>query len=322
LQPVGSRPATADFRRNDPVRGGAGSGILGPHAAAMGSHRGDGIMRPMTWAVLCCLTLLGNAAAVRGDHYEVFLVAGQSNGDGRGRAADLTGPLAKWAKSQEDVLIAYSCSTLRGPALDSGGFRPLRPGWSVAPGKNRPTMLPSDTFGPEVSFGRGMADRLKGKRVALIKFAEGGTSLVRDWNPGAKDRLYPAFLRFTEKSLKELKDKGHTYTIRGMIWHQGESDIGLTAGEYQELLAAFIARVRADLEAPDLPFGVGEVYDNGKRGAVRAAQKATAGKAKRVFFVPADGLTTSDMGTHFDAASQIRLGERFAAGMARAIDAR
>jgi iduronate 2-sulfatase len=274
------------------------------------------------WAVLCGVTLVGTAAAARADHFEVFVVAGQSNCDGRGQAADLLGPLAKWAKPQDDVLIAYSCSKLRGPALASDGFQPLRPGWSVAPGKNRPTKLPSGTFGPEVSFGRGMAEHLIGKKVALIKFAEGGTSLAKDWNPDVKDRLYPAFLDFTKKSLKELTDKGHTYAVRGMIWHQGESDAGLTADEYQKLLTAFVARVRTDLGTPDLPFGVGEVFDNGKRDSVRAAQKATAGKVKGVFFVPSDGLRTSDMGTHFDAASQIELGERFAAGMAKAIGAR
>jgi iduronate 2-sulfatase len=283
---------------------------------------GGNTMRLTTLSVLCGLAGLATAAPVRADHYEVFLVAGQSNCDGRGQAADLTGPLAKWAKPQDDVLIAYSCSKLRGPALDSGGFKPLRPGWSVAPGKNRPTKLPSGTFGPEVSFGRGMADRLKDKKVALVKFAEGGTSLAKDWNPELKDRLYPAFLDFTRKSLKELKDKGHDYTLRGMIWHQGESDANLTAEEYQKQLTAFIARVRADLEVPDLVFGIGEVYDNGKRDTIRAAQKATAEKVKGAYLAPADKLKTSDMGTHFDAASQIELGDRLAAGMAKALGLR
>jgi iduronate 2-sulfatase len=279
-------------------------------------------MRPPIVAALAFLALAGFAPVTLADHYEVFLVAGQSNGDGRGKASELTGPLAKWAKPQDDVLIAYSCSKLRGPVLASDGFQKLQPGWSVAPGKNRPTKLPSGTFGPEVSFGRGMADHLKGKKVALIKFAEGGTSLAKDWNPEVKDRLYPAFLEFTQKALKELKDKGHTHTVRGMIWHQGESDANLTADEYQKHLTAFIARVRADLVAPDLPFGVGEVFDNGKRDAVRAAQKATAEKVKSVFFVSADKLKTFDGGTHFDAASQIELGERFTAGMAQALAGR
>lgn len=275
-------------------------------------------MRGVVWAVVCATGLVCGAPA-RGDHFEVFVVAGQSNCDGRGKASELAGPLAKWSKPQDDVLIAYSCSKLRGPVLTSDGFKPLQPGWSVAPGKDKPTKLPSSTFGPEVSFGRGMADHLKGKKVALIKFAEGGTSLAKDWNPDVKDRLYPAFLDFARKSLKELKDKGHTHTLRGMIWHQGESDASLTAAEYEKLLTAFVARIRTDLETPDLPFGVGEVFDNGKRDSVRAAQKAAAEKVKGAFFVPADKLKTFDGGTHFDAASQIELGERFAAGMAKSL---
>lgn len=279
-------------------------------------------MQPMESATLSVVVLLASVAPVRAEHHEVFLVAGQSNCDGRGQASELTGPLAKWAKPQEDVLIAYSCSKLRGPALESGGFKPLRPGWSVAPGKNRPTELPSGTFGPDVSFGRGLADRLPGKRVALIKFAEGGTSLQKDWNPEVKDRLYDAFRAFTAKSLKDLKDRGHTYAVRGMIWHQGESDAGLSTEEYQKLLAAFIARCRTDWAVPELPFGIGAVYDNGQRDTIRAAQKATATAIKGAFFVSAEGLKTSDKGTHFDAASQIELGQRFAAGMAQAMGAR
>jgi hypothetical protein len=268
-------------------------------------------------AVLCGAALVTTA---RADHFEVFLVAGQSNADGRGAASALKGALEKWARPQDDVRIAYSCSKLRVPVLASKGFEPLQPGWSVAPGKGRPTVLPSATFGPEVSFGRGMADRLKGKNVRLIKFTEGGTSLAKDWNPSVKDRLYSPFLDFTRKSLKELTDAGHMTTLRGMIWHQGESDAELPAAEYEAQLTAFIARVRTDFAAPDLRFGIGEVIDNGKRDTVRAAQKATAEKVPGAFFVSAAGLTSHDGGTHFDAASQIELGERFAAGMAKALE--
>jgi iduronate 2-sulfatase len=250
---------------------------------------------------------------------QVFIVAGQSNCDGRGKAAELTGEFAKWAKPQPDVLIAYSCSKLRGAVLASEGFQPLQPGWSVAPGKDRPTKLPSPTFGPEVAFGRGMADHFKSGKVALIKFAEGGTSLAKDWNPEVKDRLYPAFLEFTKKSLQTLKDQGQTPKIRGMIWHQGESDASLSAEDYQKQLTAFIVRVRTDLGVADMLFGIGEVYDNGKRDSVRTAQKATAAKVPGAFFVSADKLKTFDGGTHFDAASEIELGSRFAAGMVKAL---
>ena len=265
------------------------------------------------------LSILSLATVARAEHYDIFLVAGQSNCDGRGAAKELIGDLAPYAEPQSDVPIAYSCSSLRGPVLHSDGFQPLQPGWSVAPGRNKPKSLPSGTFGPEVSFGRAVADALPDRHVALIKYAEGGTNLKRDWNPAVRDRLYDAFLAYVAQSLKILTDRGDTYELRGMIWHQGESDAGLPEGEYQNLLTDFIAKVRAALDAPELPFGIGEVYDNGKRDRVRAAERATAEAVPGAFFVSADGLETFDGGTHFNAASQIELGRRFGAGMVGAI---
>lgn len=269
---------------------------------------------------ILCLALLTLSAVARAAQYDVFLIAGQSNCDGRGAAADLTGELARYAAPQPDVPIAYSCSSLRGPILTSGGFQPLQPGWSVAPGKYKPKSLPSGTFGPEVSFGRAMADALPDRHIALIKYAEGGTSLKKDWNPAVRDRLYDAFLAFVAEQLKVLTDRGDTYTLRGMIWHQGESDASLPEGEYQTLLTDFIAKVREALGVPELPFGIGEVYDNGKRDRVRAGQRATAEAVAGAFFVSAEGLKTLDAGTHFDAASQIELGTRFGAGMVGVIE--
>lgn len=61
------------------------------------------------------------------------------------------------------------------------------------------------------------------------------------------------------------------------------------------------------------------MFDNGKPDVVRTAQKAMADKVKGGFFVPADKLKTFDGGTHFDAASQFELGERFPTGMAKTI---
>lgn len=257
-------------------------------------------------------------STARADHYDIYLIAGQSNCDGRGAVADLKGRLANWADPQPDVKIAYSCSKLRGPVLSTGGFVPLQPGYSVAPGK-RPKALPSGTFGPEVAFGRGIADGLPKRKVALVKYAEGGTSLARNWNPDAKDGLYAAFVTFTRDSLAELKKQGHTATIRGMIWHQGESDAKLSAEEYQRRLTGFIAAVREEFDIPKLPFGIGAVIDNGQRDSILAAQKATADTVPGAFLVEVNGLTSHDRGTHFDAKSQLMLGQRFADGMIRAL---
>ena len=254
------------------------------------------------------------AATVRAEHYDVFLLAGQSNMDGRGAKQGLVGDLAKWAQPQPQVLINFRAGGLHRPLTLSHGFKPLAPGFSGTPGA-KPGGLPSATFGPEVSFGATLAAGLPGKKVALIKCAEGGTTLAKDWAPGEKGKLYEQFINFVGQALKDLQAKGDTYTLRGMAWHQGEGDASLPAGKYQELLTEFIQRVRADLNAQDLPFVIGEVYDNGHRVAVREGQKATSVAVVLTALASVQGLKTSDKGTHFDAASQIELGKRFAQAM-------
>lgn len=258
-------------------------------------------------------------ALASAEHYEVFLVSGQSNCDGRGQVSKLVGDLAKWAEPRADILINYSCADFRGPILATGGFKPLRPGYSVKPG-NRPTTLPSDTFGPEVSFGATLVEKMPGKHIALIKYAEGGTSLKKDWNPEIRNRLYDNMIAHARKSLKELEAGGNTWTIRGMIWHQGESDEGLqSTEEYTAMLAAFVAKTRKDLSVPEMPFVLGELYDNGKREKIRAAHRAAETAIPHAALVSCKGLETSDRGTHFDAPSQIEFGKRYAETMLKMI---
>jgi iduronate 2-sulfatase len=259
--------------------------------------------------------LVATPAAAGPEKVKVFLLAGQSNMDGRGQKADLVGPLAKWAQPQSDVLIAYSDSTLRGP-YTSGGFKPLEPGYSVTSGARERLgdayKLPASRFGPEVSFGRTIADGLPGTRIAIIKFSEGGTSLEADWAPDKNGGLYEQCLAFVRKSLKALTDGGATVELAGIVWHQGESDYLLPPGKYQQLLTDFIARLRKDLSSPEVPFVIGDLVDNGTRDAVRAGQLATSQAVPAALFVSAKGLTTVDKDTHFDSASQIEIGRRMA----------
>ena len=263
------------------------------------------------------LTFLIAAALLSPAHAatRVFILSGQSNMDGRGKKSDLVGPLARYAQPQQDVRIAYSNSTLRGP-FATDGFQPLQPGFSVPPGSKRDTFrLPGATFGPEVSFGRAMADALPNDKIVLIKFSEGGTSLHNDWKLDKPGGLYEQAARFVTSSLKTLSDNGESCELSGVIWLQGESDASLPPGEYQKLLTALIARCRTDLGDDTVPFVVVEVFDNHKRDKVRAGQRATTQAVANTLFVSADHLVTSDNGTHFDAASQITLGQRIAAAL-------
>ena len=249
-------------------------------------------------------------------HCLIYLLAGQSNMDGRGNVKDLTGPLAKYAQPLPAVSICFAAGGLHRPYRENQGLEPLQPGCSGTPAKagGKP---PANTFGPELGFGHAMAEALPGRKILLIKVSEGGTNLSSDWNPDATGKLYAQFIKFVQATQQKITEAGGTSEIRGLLWMQGESDAGSSTEQYQTRLAGLIARTRADLKIKELPFLIGQVYDNGKRNTVIAAQKAVAKAIPATAFVEADGLQTFDKGTHFDAASQIELGKRFAREMLR-----
>jgi iduronate 2-sulfatase len=259
-------------------------------------------------ALILALALL--APALHAADIDVYLLAGQSNMDGRGKTTELDAALKEPFK---DVPIWY-----RKPLGDSGGFKPLAPGFSIPPGHK--AGLPGPTFGIELSFARALLAKEPARRIALIKGSRGGTS-IEQWGPGqpgkpdSQGECYRLYVDTIAKGIAALKADGHTPTIRALLWHQGESNSKDTAEAYQAKLERFIARIREDIGNPDLPVLVGEVIDNGERDGVRAAQKAIPGTVKNTVFVTCDGLTSSDKGTHFDTKSVLDLGQRFAAAL-------
>lgn len=267
--------------------------------------------------VYVVMMLLMNACAIA-QEYDIFILAGQSNMDGRGKAADLPKELAG---PQQHVRFFY-----RNPPHACKEWVALAPGYSIAPSYKG--ALPSNTFGPEINFGAQIAKALPNRRIALIKGSKGGTSLAKDWAPGQKGNpasqgpQYKYLQETLAMALDQLKKNGDTYVLRGMIWHQGESDAALAAEVYQQRLAEFIARIREDLNQPGLPFVIGEVFDNGKRDSIRTAQLAVSKSIPRVGFFSVKDLATWDKGTHFDAASQLAMGERFAAEMVKLLNAK
>ena len=264
-------------------------------------------MKPIFFALFASVWLGSISAA----EFDLYLLAGQSNMDGRGQASDLT----KQQRTPSDRAVIY----YRNPPHSSEGWRPLAPGYSIAPGYKG--SLPSPTFGPELGFIAHLSKTEPKKRFALIKGSKGGTSLRADWKPGVKGEsktqgpCYRNFIETITLANAALKKDGHTATLRGLIWHQGESDAKASSKNHQERLTQFLARIREDVGEPKLPIILGQVVDNGKRDQVRSAILKASQETSNCGFVSAEGLTTWDGGTHFDAKSQLILGQRFAEAM-------
>lgn len=178
-----------------------------------------------------------------------------------------------------------------------------------------------DRIGPELECGHVLGDHYDAP-VLLIKTAWGGKSLyvdfrppsaglppkevlektlqgMRNRNPGATladvEAQFGAYYRQMLSEVKETLDefderfpqwKGRGYELCGVVWFQGWNDMinaDYTA-EYAENMAHFIRDIRNDLGAADLPFVIGQMGVDGKKGdenpKMRAFKEAQAAPAE------------------------------------------
>jgi hypothetical protein len=247
------------------------------------------------------------------EQVRVFLVGGQSNADGRADTAGLPTSPVNLQLPQDDIDFYYKVEG------GIGTLTTLRPGLSE-----------TSQFGPAITFGRAMADGLLADgtttRVALIKYANGGTNLATHWIPGGDGTVggdgpeYVIFQQTVASGMAALASAypGASIAIEGMIWLQGESDISFPGGptaynNYQTNLTNFIADVRATISA-DLPFIVIRLSDGQTAldatglEVVRTAQQTVADADILADWVNTDGFGMKGDNLHFDAAGQQSIG--------------
>lgn len=168
-------------------------------------------------------------------------------------------------------------------------------------------------------FGQLMADASPGVTIALIPCAVGG-SPIDAWQPGA---FYePTGSHPWDDALRRAKHALAFGRLKGILWHQGESDSRPErAAEYEDKLHDLVRRLRRELEAPDVPFVVGQMgqfperpWDEARR-TVDQAHRGLPSTVDRTAFVSSDGLIHKGDEVHFDAASYRELGRRYADAM-------
>ncbi len=224
---------------------------------------------------------------------KVVLLGGQSNMMGSGTVVsdlpvNLQGP-------QNDVPFYYNA----GPLTD------LQPGSGLV-------------YGPEITFGRTVADAFPNESFALIKYANGATDLENDWDP-ATGSVYASFRATVAGGVDALTQAGHSVEIVGMLWTQGERDarLGYSAA-YEANLNAFIADVRSRYGA-GLPFFISQLSSQqtdlpaSDLAVIRQAQSNVAAADPNSHLIVTDAFDMRTDNLHFSSAGQISLGEAFAA---------
>lgn len=252
---------------------------------------------------------------------DVFILAGQSNMSGYGRVDQLGAP---YNAKQDDVLFWWGAAMqeiepgITYTTANHYHWHDLQAGRGI---RGKPN------FGPELSFGRKLADEMPGRRIAVIKHALGGTNLAYDWNPDPNvPRLYPQYDLFKNEvhnAIGELKAAGFNPIIRAMGWMQGESDAlaasTFNAGNpntYQANLQGLIAAVREEFDMPEMQFIIGRIQneqpDAPHNAVVRAAQVQVGESVQNADWIDTDDLALFSDRLHYNNEGLIDLGERFA----------
>jgi hypothetical protein len=256
------------------------------------------------------------------DVMRIFLFAGQSNmvgSDAQTERIDEFPPFRGAGAPQEDVLYSY---VLENGTQASTGWVPLRP---------------LNSFGPELTFARRVKQQISSP-IGIIKSAVGGTTVAFDWNPDAPEKgqkLYPRTLKLIRESLDLLKQRGIAYQLEGVMWHQGENDMldRNLMNQYAEGLKKLIARLRVDLQAPELKWYLAEVSEKGiwgmdhraNLGVLYDQQQIVLKSDSRLRWVPTSHLAFEVMGSgqphyHFGTQGQLQLGEAFANAYLQEVD--
>ncbi len=225
---------------------------------------------------------------------KVFLLGGQSNMMGSNtEISDLPPELQV---PQTDILFFYG----------TGSLMYLQPGSGSA-----------SAYGPEITFGRTVADTFSNESFALIKHAESATNLKYDWDP-ATGSSYSAFRNVVADGLSALTDAGYIVEIVGMLWTQGERDVreGYEAS-YEANLQQFIADIRSRY-GENLPFFISQLSSQqtnlpaSELALIRQAQANVASADANSHLIVTDTFEMGADNLHFSSAGQIALGQGFA----------
>lgn len=248
---------------------------------------------------LACLLIVQTAAAqddlqlpADRDNFHLFLLVGQSNMAGRGQVSDAD-------RQPHPRVLSLDKDGNWIPAVDPLHF-------------DKPKIV---GVGPGRAFGVAYAEAHPEVTVGLIPCAVGG-SPIDAWQPGA---FYePTQSHPYDDMLRRAGQAQSAGVLRGILWHQGESDAKPEASRvYLQKLVALAARLRQELNAPQAAFLIGQLgqfaerpWDESRRRVDQAHRQAVR-MIPNSAFVAASGLQHKGDEVHFDAQSARELGRRY-----------
>lgn len=281
------------------------------------------------------IPLMAGAQQAEKDTFLLFYLGGQSNMDGYGYNRDLEANLA----GDYSGVYIYHGNTMsdNGPLGGQGIWTEIKPGHGIGFSSDGKRNQYSNRFGPELSFASRMKELHPGKKIALIKYSKGGTSIDTAvgsfgyWEPdfcGVNGiNQYDHFLqtlRFAF-SAPDINNDGTEDILKpcGIVWMQGESDANseISAKRYFVNLKRLMDLIRAALREDDLPVVIGKISDSGNNEKGKIWKYGELIQHGQEEFVRKDSRSAIVRDTkyylysdpwHYDSAGYIDLGKKMA----------
>jgi hypothetical protein len=255
--------------------------------------------RFVSYFIAMALWLAGNSAFAQTaplppkERFHLFLLVGQSNMAGRGTVTTQD-------KTPHPRVLMLNQAGEWVPAVDPLHFD--KPG-VVGVGLGR-------------TFAIAIADANPGVTIGLVPCAVGG-SPIDAWQPGVF--YQPTKSHPWDDAMRRAKLALPSGTLKGILWHQGESDSSAElAPAYEAKLHNLIVRLRGELDAPEVPFVVGQLGKFADKpwseftAKVDQTHRELPRQVPHTAFVSAEGLKDKGDKVHFDADSYREFGRRYA----------
>jgi len=231
----------------------------------------------------------------------VFLLAGQSNMTGQGRAAELKAPynqphkrIRLWANNRWEYFV------------------------------------PTKSFGPGLKMAHQLAEHWPEDTIGVIKVAIGGTGILSfqpDWTMKSANRSKDGRKGDLYRDMTDAVKAAHKvseFELEGFVWKQGGKDMRFQelADEYLGNFEKMITALREDLDAPAMPAFIATyatrrqfeefagTINKGRPGAyaVIKAQLDAADKIPHVVTFSHGKLPCHNDGIHYNTEGQLSLG--------------
>ena len=262
---------------------------------------------------------VSGASAAPDPNFHIYIAYGQSNMEGN--ATNFDKNIDGKEHPRVKMFATTSCPRLNRPTV--GEMYPAVP----------PMFKCDQGLSVADWFGRHMADSLPDVTIGIIPVAQGGTS-IRLFDPDDYKNYLNSSESWLKNGAKAYGDDGNAMgriievakkaqekgVIKGIIFHQGETDGGMSNWEQIVKKTYEYMLKQLGLNAEETPFVAGEMVDGGSCAGFSSRVRGLSKYIANFGVASSKGYGSKGDGLHFTVQGYRGMGERYAQEMLKLIN--